>query len=297
MDTTTLPQQIDQYLKQLTLQGKPQTTVNSYGYDLVSFVRFFESVSDEPFSAQAVTPTDIRDYKAELLNQDGRKPSTINRRLAALKSFFSWAKTQELITELPTDRIRGVQSQQQAPKWLQRRDIHRLLRAVERAGNKRDLAIVSTLYYTGLRVNELCSLRPMDLELSERKGVLTVRSGKGAKFRLVPLNAEARAALKDYLAVRPTTAADDHLFIGQRGSGIKPRMVEYLIAKYARLADLEGVSPHTLRHSFCKHSLEAGANLVEVSKLAGHQRLDTTAIYTTPSFRDLEQAVTRLERD
>ena len=126
--------------------------------------------------------------------------------------------------------------------------------------------------------------------------MLTVRSGKGGKFRSVPLNAEVRAAVKDYLAVRPETD-EDHLFIGQRGAGLKPRMVEYLISTYARLAGLEGVSPHTLRHSFCKHSLEAGANLVEVSRLAGHQRLDTTAIYTTPSFKDLEQAVAKLGRD
>jgi site-specific recombinase XerD len=289
-------EQIERYISELMLRGKPQTTVKSYGYDLAAFARFFESVSDEPFTAAAVTPTDIRDYKTELLTKDGRKPATINRRLAALKSFFAWAQAEGLVQDSPVERIKGVQAQQQAPKWLQRREAHRLLRAVERAGNKRDLALISILYYTGLRVRELTSLRLMDLELSERRGVLTIRAGKGAKFRLVPLNAEARAALKDHLALRPDSA-DDHLFLGQRGKGLKTRMVEYLIARYARLANLEGVTPHTLRHTAAKSLLDAGVSLEKVASLLGHQRLQTTVIYTTPSFKDLEQAVALLERE
>jgi site-specific recombinase XerD len=296
MNEQTTPRQLQQYLAELALQGKPQTTIKSYGYDLLAFSRFFESVSPEPFSAAAITPTDIRDYRAELLSTDGRKLATINRRLAALRSFFSWAQAEGLVQESPVERIKGVQTQQQAPKWIQRREAHRLLRAVERAGNKRDLAIASILYYTGLRVRELTSLRLVDLELSERRGVLTIRAGKGGKFRLVPLNGEARAVLKDYLAVRPH-ASDDHLFLGQRGTGIMPRMVEYLLAKYARLAGLEGVTPHTLRHTAAKGLLDAGVSLEKVASILGHQRLQTTALYTTPSFSNLEQAVARLERE
>src|SRR5687768_6952483 len=122
MNDQTIPRQIQQYLTELTLQGKPQTTIRSYGYDLLAFSRFFESVSTEPFSAAAITPTDIRDYRTELLSKDGRKPATINRRLAALRSFFSWALAEGLVQESPTERIKGVQSQQQAPKWIQRRE-------------------------------------------------------------------------------------------------------------------------------------------------------------------------------
>jgi integrase/recombinase XerC len=94
----------------------------------------------------------------------------------------------------------------------------------------------------------------------------------------------------------PTTS-DGHLFIGQRGQGVSPRAVELLVTKYARLANLEGVTPHTLRHSFGKHALDAGADLVSVSALLGHERLETTAVYTTPSQRDLEKVVEKLERD
>jgi integrase/recombinase XerC len=95
--------------------------------------------------------------------------------------------------------------------------------------------------------------------------------------------------------VRPAVS-DAHLFIGQRGQGISSRAVELLIAQYARPAGLEDVTPHTLRHSFGKHALDVGADLVSVSVLLGHQRLEITAIYTTPSRRDLERVVVKLEQ-
>ena len=116
------------------------------------------------------------------------------------------------------------------------------------------------------------------------------------KFRTVPLNVDARQAIAAYLEVRPTVSAE-HLFIGQRGQGISSRAVEMLITKYGRLAGLDDVTPHTLRHSFGKHALDAGADLVSVSALLGHQRLETTAISTTPSQRDLELVVEKLEQD
>lgn len=141
---------------------------------------------------------------------------------------------------------------------------------------------------------ELCALRLSDVEISERKGMLIVRSGKGSKHRIVPLNLDARQAISSYLEVRPTTA-DDHLFIGQRGEGLKPQVVENVVGKYARLAGLENVTPHTLGHTFGKQALDAGVNLVTVATLMGHARLDTTAIYTQPNERDLERAVERLE--
>ena len=99
-----------------------------------------------------------------------------------------------------------------------------------------------------------------------------------------------------YQKVRPTVSAD-RLFIGPRGQGVGPRAIELLITKYARLAGLEHLTPHTLRHSFGKHALDAGADLVSVSALLGHQRLETTAIYTTPSQRDLQKVVEKLEQD
>ncbi len=198
--------------------------------------------------------------------------------------------------ELPTENVKGVASAPRAPRWLEKREVGRLIRTVERHGTTRDLAIVLTLRHTGLRVSELCGLTRSGVEIAERKGALTVRSGKGGKFRVLPLNVDARRAIASYLDVRPTVSTD-RLFVGQRGEGVSSRAVELLVTKYARHANLEGVPPHTLRHSFGKHALDAGADLVSVAALLGHERLETTAVYTTPSQRDLERVVEKLEQD
>jgi len=113
---------------------------------------------------------------------------------------------------------------------------------------------------------------------------------------VIPLNLDVRKALRAYLQVRPELGSSE-LFIGQRGNGLTSLGVEKIVRKYAYQAGLQDVTPHTLRHSFGKHALDAGVGLVEVSILLGHQRLETTAIYTTPSQRDLEAAVGKLERD
>src|SRR6266540_1709474 len=289
-------QLVDRFLKDLARQETSPKTRVSYRLDLLHFAAWFARTVGEDFSPEAVTTTDVREYRGYLLNVEHRQPATVNRRLAALRRFFQWAKAIGLAKELPTENVKGVASSPRAPHWLEKRDVDRLIRTVERHGNTRDLAIVLTLRHTGIRVSELSSLRLGDVDISERKGSLTVRSGKGGKFRVLPLNVDARRAIASYLEVRPTVSAE-HLFIGQRGQGIGSRAVELLVTKYGRLAGLEDVTPHTLRHSFGKHALDAGADLVSVSALLGHERLETTAIYTTPSQRDLEKVVEKLEQD
>src|SRR4051812_21749080 len=270
------PQSVDQrmdfdrlvgrFMADLERQETSPKTRDAYRLDLLHFAGWFARTVGETFSPEAVTPTDVREYRGYLLNIEKRQPATVNRRLAALKRFFGWAKAVGLAKELPTDDVKGVASSPRAPHWLEKRDVDRLIRTVERHGNTRDLAIVLTLRHTGIRVSELSSLLLGDVETSERKGSLTVRSGKGNKFRVLPLNVDARQAITAYLKMRPTVLAD-HLFIGQRGQGISSRAVELLVTKYARLAGLDDVTPHTLRHSFGKHALDAGADLVSVSAL------------------------------
>src|SRR6266508_746841 len=285
-------QLVGRFLKDLERQETSAKTRSAYRLDLLHFAAWFARTVGESFSPDAVTTTDVREYRGFLMNVEHRQPATVNRRLAALRRFFQWAKASGLAKELPTDNVKGVASSPRAPHWLDKRDVDRLIRTVERHGKARDLAIVLTLRHTGIRVSELSSLMLGDVEISERKGTLTVRSGKGSKFRVLPLNVDARQAITAYLDVRPKVS-DDHLFVGQRGQGISSRAVELLVTKYGHLAGLEDVTPHTLRHSFGKHALDAGADLVSVSALLGHQRLETTAIYTIPSQRELEKALGR----
>jgi site-specific recombinase XerD len=238
----------------------------------------------------------VGEYKAHLRTVRRRTPATINRHLAALRKFFVWAKGARKVSELPTESVKGVPAGPRVPKSLPKRDVDKLIREAEKEQNKRNLAVVLTLRHTGIRVGELCNLRLADISISERKGSLVVRSGKGDKDRTVPLNNDVRQAIEFYKEARPQVA-DDHLFIGQRGEPLQPDAVQLIVRKYARRAGLDGVTPHTLRHSFAKHVLDAGEDLATVSRLLGHERLETTAIYTQPNARDLEEAVRRLERD
>src|SRR5215210_7327671 len=287
---------VERFLTDLERQEASPRTRAGYHLDLVHFFRWFAQTVGDSASPETVTPTDVREYRSYLQHVERRQPATVNRRLAALRRFFRWAKATGLAKEVPTENVKGVASAPRAPRWLEKRDVDRLIRTVERHGSTRDLAIVLTLRHTGVRVSELSSLTLPDVQISERKGSLTVRSGKGGKFRVLPLNVDARQAITAYLDVRPTVSSD-RLFVGQRGDGVRPRAVELLVATYARLANLEGATPHTLRHSFGKHALDAGADLVSVAALLGHARLETTAVYTTPSQRDLEKVVEQLEQE
>jgi site-specific recombinase XerD len=294
--TQTVTDDTADFLTELAREEIAAKTIAAYRADLTHFARWFAGSTGEAFVAAAVTPTDLRDYRAHLISVERRQPATVNRRLAALRRFFLWAKAAGRCSEVVTDGVKGVPASPRSPKSLEKREVDRLVRMAERSGKKRDLALLQTLRHTGLRVGELCDLRLDDIDLSDRRGTLTVRQGKGAKHRTVPLNADVRHALGVYLAVRPRTD-DDHLFVGQRGRGVSEQAVWYLVTKYARQAGLEDVSPHTLRHTFGKQLLDATKDLVAVAALLGHEKLETTAIYTQPSERDLARAVALLERE
>src|SRR5919199_2690296 len=295
MSQNTYPE-ITAFLVELRRVGMAAKTVATYATDCTMFARWFTESTGEPFRAASVTPSDILDYKAHLRTVQRRQAATVNRRLAALRKFFLWAQGTGRIAELPTARVKGVPAAPRSPKSLAKREVDRLLREAEKAGNQRNLAIMQLLRHTGLRVGELCHLRLSDIRTSERKGSVLVRSGKGDKDRTVPLNHDVREALEAYMKVRPESA-DDHLFLGQRGEPLQTDGVQLIVRKLARRAGLQGVTPHVLRHSFAKHVLDAGEDLATVSRLLGHERLETTAIYTEPTAADLEEAVAKLERE
>jgi site-specific recombinase XerD len=227
-----------------------------------------------------VTPTDLREYEGCRRTVERRQATTINRRFAALRAFFRWAKGMDLISELPTESVSEVPAAPRSPKALAKREVDRLIREAERHGNARNLAIVQLLRHTGLRVGERCTLRLGDLDIAERRGTALVRAGKGDKDRTLPFTNDVRRALERYLKTRPPVD-DDHLFIGQRGEPLQPQGVQLIVAKYARRAGLSDVTPHILRHSFAKRIHDAGEDLATVQRLLGHERLEPMAIEGT----------------
>ena len=277
----------------LTREGKSPLTIRSYVSDLTHFATWFAQTNGEEFTPGGITLLDVRGYKSYLVTVAQFKPATVNRRLAALAKYCVWAKGQGLLAGDPTAEVKGVRRAQMAPKALSAVELRRLLREVHKRAEPRDVAIVELLANTGLRVGELAKLTLGDLELSERKGKLIVRSGKGAKYREVPLNADARRALREHLGFWKEEG-DRPLFIGQRGNALTPSAIWRVVKQYGEWAGLT-ISPHTLRHTFGTRLVRTkGVDLVTVATMMGHESLDTTAIYTQPSEEDMTEAVETL---
>ncbi len=291
------------FRRYLVGSNRAERTVTGYSHDLALFARWFEQTHDKPLTPQVLTPGDVKDYK-QRLKVAKAAPATINRRLAALRAYAGWARDKGLIEYSPVNGIQGVEEQKVAPKWLDKPQQSRLLHEVEIAVNaarteagkrqaQRDQAIIVLLLNTGLRIGELCALELGDVALTERKGEVRVRSGKGEKARTVPLNKLARSALRTWLAIRGEVDSD-HLFTSKRSDVLTPSAVERRLTELGRRANVE-VTPHTLRHTMAKNLMNADVSLEKVAALLGHSNLNTTRLYTTPSQADLDQTMTVLE--
>ncbi len=292
-----MPNPIESFIQYL--QNRPGSasnhTVQNYRLDLQQFGKWFEKTTGETLTAEDVTPVDIKNYKDYLLQERKFKPATINRKLSTLRAFFEWAIEKGQISNHPV-RVKNVEETPPAARSINERDFAKMLRMAQKHGTPRDVAIVQLIRHTGLRAGEVCSLELEDIEISERKGTVIVRSGKGKRYREIPLNLDVRRALEDYLEARPKVA-DPHLFIGQKKTGIVPGTVYTTVRKFARFADIDNVTPHTLRHTFGRSLIDKGIDLPTVQKLMGHKRIDSTIIYTQPSQDDLAQAVATLEAE
>jgi site-specific recombinase XerD len=284
---------LDRFGDHLVATGKSSHTVKAYTRDVRLFSEWFDQTNGKGLTPSGITPIDVREYRSYLLTVKNYKPATVNRKLSSISAFCKWARGVGLISANPADEISQVDEVRPAPKWLDKNEQYALLRAVQEKGRKRDIALITLMLNTGLRVSEVSKLRLEDVEISPRKGSVTVRGGKGGKFRRVPLNIDTRKAIQAYLSENPPEE-DGHLFVSQRGGPLQPSGIYYLVNRYAYDARLDEVTPHTLRHTFGKNLVDAGVSLDRVAQLLGHESVDTTRIYTTPSEQDLQRDVDRI---
>ena len=227
----------------------------------------------------------------------GRSPRSVARWLVAVRGFFGWLAQEGTIDENPAARLEPPKVWKTLPKVLDGSDVLRLLAAPDRDEPRgaRDAAMLEVLYATGLRASELVGLRLRDLRLDA--GYLSC-VGKGSKERVVPLGAEAIAALTAYLASGRETLLggkrSDSVFVGRAGAPLTRQGFWKLIKAHGRRAGLRAsLSPHVVRHSFATHLLENGADLRVVQMLLGHADISTTQIYTHVNRERLK----RLYRD
>jgi integrase/recombinase XerD len=264
-----------------------ENTVAAYRNDLGQFLEFVEKrAGSRLVEWSAISEADIEDYLTFMKHKDQPyASSTIARKVAAIKSFFNYLVTQEVIDANPTVDIDSPKVKKRLPQTLTFDEVERLLETPtggKSAKTLRDTALLRVLYETGMRVTEVVSIQLEDVDLERSLLHSPTRQGEA---REIPLADSTRALLDEYLAEgRPQLANDAHeraLFLNHRGEKLTRQGLWLIIKGYARQAGLNTeVTPHTLRHSFAVHRLTQGSRLEDIQRLLGHANISTTQIYT-----------------
>jgi integrase/recombinase XerC len=247
-----------------------------------------------------VTSGDVRAFVQSLYHQCGKV--SIARKLSSIRSFFRFLVKKGELASNPAGIVPSPRTGSFLPSALTAEETAALIDSVpaERLGgfmSLRDLAILEVLYSSGIRVGELTGLRYRDLDMSG--GVIRVL-GKGGKTRLAFLGRQALAALSAFLEARKGGKGrldpDSSLFVALQGSekGISPRTVQRIVRKYALSSGINKTpTPHTLRHSFATHLLDAGIDLRSIQDLLGHSKLSTTQRYTSVGLEGIMKVYDR----
>jgi len=289
---------LEAFLGRLAARDSSENTRRAYSTAIGQYLEFLDERHVDWRDPGRAT---VRAYLAELTDR-GLARRSISSRLAALRSFYRFARREGLVAADPWSAALTPRLPRRLPQVLGVPDVDRLLDETNKEETSqrelvlRDVAIVETAYAAGLRISEIAGAQLADLDLP--RGELRVM-GKGRKERVTLLGAPARGALARYLSIgRPALRAkaanspdDGTLFLNSRGTPLGVRGVRYRLDRLMRAAGLpSGSSPHTLRHSFASHLLEGGADLRVVQELLGHASLGTTQIYTHVSPARLRSA-------
>ena len=240
------------------------------------------------------TSVDLNRY-LDYLGQSA--PATIQRKLISLKKFFAWAyKHQHRKKEPPEFPTRLPKQQPLAPRWLSKNQVDALIRKAEQdhhSLSSRNVVIIKLMLHTGLRVSEVVDLKWEDIVIRRYEGHLTVHCGKGSKKRIVPLNSTIRGELEKYKEhVKESQKDKPYVFYGTRGK-LTTDGVLRMFYKFEKLLPFD-VTPHCLRHTFCKSLLDKGVLMSEIAAMAGHSSLNTTNKYVTPSMENLGNSVEKI---
>ncbi|MEY4788610.1 MAG: Tyrosine recombinase XerC [Planctomycetota bacterium] len=284
------------YLRHLSLEkNSSELTVKSYREDLTQSINFLRGhTALANLSPKQVTTRHVRAFIAWLTEQNYSR-ATIARRIASLRSLYRYLQRQQKVDRDPTDGLKGPKLDQNLPHFLSQDDINNLLNAPqgETLMCLRDRAILETLYSAGLRVSELVALNQEYLDLND--GTAVVR-GKGKKERIALLGPQALKAVEAYLHERKLQKSlkvkeNPAIFLNKNGTRLTTRSVGRLLEKYIKLAGMDArTTPHTLRHTFATHLLDAGADIRGVQELLGHSSLGTTQIYTHVTTTRLKES-------
>lgn len=293
-DIVDIGRLLDAYDAHLMLhRGLSENTRQGYRDDVEKLLRYLEAGG---IQLRDVDLSQLHAFAADLYDL-GISPRSQARIISGVKSFFRFLKTEEYIAENPSLLLESPQTGRHLPEVLTVDEIDRMIASIDMGTDEaqRNLAIMETLYGSGLRVSELVRLELNKVFLDEEYLVV---KGKGSKERLVPMSPSAIEEIERYLPQRAQLdikpGEENILFLNRRGRRLTRVMVFYIVKRLAELAGIrKEVSPHTLRHSFATHLLEGGANLRAIQQMLGHESIATTEIYIHVDRRRLREEIIR----
>ncbi len=256
-------------------------SIEAYLNDVSKLEKYFTE-NDKDVLPVKISYTDLKEFLS-WYGADNANTRTQSRVLSGVRAFFKFLLIEGEIDENPASLIESPKIGLKLPEVLSVAEIDRMIAEIDlsKAEGHRNKAIIETLYGCGLRVSELVNLRLTDIHYGEGFVIVT---GKGNKQRLVPISGKALKEIDIYKKDRdhlPVIYDQNILFLNRRGSALTRAMIFTIIKDLASKAGIrKNISPHTFRHSFATHMIEAGADLRAVQEMLGHESILTTEIYT-----------------
>ena len=291
-DNSPLLPTIKLYVRYLRLERNlSPNTIEAYRNDLAHLEAF---MMRNDLKLENVTLEQLHTFAASL-HENGITPRSQARVLSGVRSFFRFLVLDGVVESDPTELLEWPSLPEHLPVVLTLEEIDRIEDSIDlsKAEGARNRAIIEVLFSCGLRVSELVNMKLSDLYMEDR--VLLVR-GKGNKERLVPVSNKAIADLKrwffDRNLMKIKLGEDDYVFLNRRGAHLTRTMILIMVKRQAEEAGIKKtISPHTFRHSFATALLQGGADLRSIQAMLGHEKIDTTLVYTHISNEQLRKAI------
>jgi len=292
---------VDEFIKYLSVERNASVNTRlGYGRDLRQFYFFVKDsgyFDSDDFDPGSVTEAIVTAFVYRLYNECGR--AAVARKLSAIRSFFRFLVKKGVVKSNPAELVPTPKIEKFLPQVLTVEETESLIKASGNAGTEdrvlnglRDLAILEVLYSSGIRVSELTGLCMKDVDLAA--GIIKVM-GKGGKERRAYLGDYAIASLRAYIErarnMPGGDCGDSPLFMGKGGKPVSQRTVQRLVKRYVAKSGINKTpTPHSLRHSFATHLLDAGVDLRSIQEMLGHSKLSTTQRYTRVGIESLMAA-------
>lgn len=273
--------------------GYADGTMESYRAKTAAFLEFVTAGGAEyaeALSDEFVRDYAVRDFRKKLMTETKAAPATVETYLSAIGVFYDWLG-------LGKPRVKRSPARKSAPKSLDEDSLRKAMRGFERRG-PRDFAIASVLFQTGIRVGACAALDTDDIWVGDRSGRLDVRHGKGGEASQHPIPADARAALRTWLAVRREQGHPEvgPLWISRFGTRLSVRRIQSMVNSVAAEVGVD-LTPHVLRHTFARFYLENGGDVGGLQDALDHRNLSSTSVYTRVGRAGQEEAAERVRID